>query len=306
MARVPGFLLTIVLCFTTAYAHADLPESRVLLGLEDPKSLEASASSGDKEAMTALAALYEHGQGVRKDLVKAVALYCSAARRGSAKAHYSIGWMLMNGRGMQRNDAEALYWLDKAAEGGHPQAAHLRQMFKGEPAARSGACRAQRDFVGSGPLRPLRPPKGVLRLVEEIAPRYGLDVPLVLALIKAESDFRPNAISPKRAHGLMQLLPETAALYGVTELLDPRQNILAGVQHLRDLLVVFDGDVTLALAAYNAGSGAVRRYGGVPPFKETETYIKRIRRYYREEMHPVTLGPDQLAAVMTRFRLPAQ
>ncbi len=306
MARIPGYLSAIIVGFLAASAQADLADGRSSIGLGDPNALEQRASSGDKEAMTALAGLYEHGQMVEKDVKKAIALYCSAARRGSAKAHYSLGWMLMNGRGLKRNDAEALYWLDKAAKGGHPQATRLREMFSGEPAKRSQACRGRNQFVEDGPLRSLRPPKAVQALVEQIAPRYGLDVTLVLALIKAESDFQPNAISPKRAHGLMQLLPETAALYGVTELLDPRQNILAGVQHLRDLLVVFEGDVTLALAAYNAGSGAVRRYGGVPPFKETETYVKRIRRYYREELHPIVLGADQLAAVKTRFRLPSE
>ena len=94
-------------------------------------------------------------------------------------------------------------------------------------------------------------------------------------------------------------------MYGVTELFDPRQNVLAGVKHLQDLLVVFEGDVTLALAAYNAGSGAVRRYGGVPPFAETQAYVKRIRRYYRERTHPVDLRADQIAAVRSRFNLPA-
>lgn len=306
MARIPVVLAATLAFFTVSSTHADLSDGRALLGLEDPQLLKARVSDGDKDAMTALAALYEHGQLVKKDIRMAVSLYCEAAQLGSAKAQYSLGWMLMNGRGLKRDDAEALHWLDKAASSGHPQAARLRQMFKGKPARNAKACRGQETYAADGPLRPLRPPKAVQALVEEIAPRFGLDITLVLALIKAESDFQPDAISPKRAHGLMQLLPETAALYGVTELLDPRQNVLAGVQHLRDLLVIFEGDVTLALAAYNAGSGAVRRYGGVPPYRETQTYVKRIRRYYREQHHPVDLRADQLAAVMTRLRVPAE
>ncbi len=306
MARISGVLFAITAYVSAGFAYADLSDSRALLGLQDPQHLQARVSDGDRDAMTALAALYEHGQLVKKDIRKAVSLYCDAAHLGSAKAQYSIGWMLMNGRGLKRDDAEALHWLDKAASAGHPQAARLRQMFKGTAARYSRACRGQESYAADGPLRRLRPPKAIQALVEEIAPRYGLDVTLVLALIKAESDFQPDAISPKRAHGLMQLLPETAALYGVTELLDPRQNVLAGVQHLRDLLVIFEGDVTLALAAYNAGSGAVRRYGGVPPYRETRTYVKRIRRYYRERHHPIDLRADQIAAVLTRLRVPSQ
>lgn len=306
MIRIPGAFLASVLCLAATSAAADLSKSSARSGLEDPQLLRDRVASGDKEAMTALAAMHEHGQLVPKDLGKAIALYCAAADQGSARAHYSIGWMIMNGRGFERNDAEGLHWLDKAAAAGHPQAARLRGMFSGDAAKRSSACHG-RDALGEhGPLRPLRAPKQVRALVEELAPRYGLDPSLVLALIKVESAFKAEAVSPKNARGLMQLLPSTAAIYGITELFDPRQNVLAGVQHLRDLLVVFEGDVTLALAAYNAGSGAVRRYGGVPPFAETQAYVKRIRRYYRERSHPVDLRADQIAAVRSRFNLPAE
>ena len=304
MTRVLGVFLPIAFCFAASSAAADLSKGPARSGLEDPQVLRERVSKGDSEAMTTLAALHEHGQIVPKDLGKAIALYCAAAQRGAARAHYSIGWMIMNGRGFERNDAEGLYWLDKAAAAGHPQAARLRGMFSGDAAQRSRACHG-RDALGEvGPLRPLRAPGAVRALVEEVAPRYGLDPSLVLALIKVESAFKAKAVSPKNARGLMQLLPSTAAIYGVTELFDPRQNVLAGVQHLRDLLVVFEGDVTLALAAYNAGSGAVRRYGGVPPFPETQAYVKRIRRYYRERTHPVDLRADQIAAVRSRFNLP--
>lgn len=304
MTRVLGGLFPIAICVVASSAAADLSKNPALSGLDDPQVLRDRVSKGDAEAMTSLAALHEHGQLVPKDLGKAIALYCAAAERGSARAHYSIGWMIMNGRGFERNDAEGLHWLDKAAAAGHPQAARLRGMFSGDAAQRSRACYGRDALDEAGPLRPLRAPREVRALVEEVAPRYGLDPSLVLALIKVESAFKAKAVSPKNARGLMQLLPSTAAIYGVTELFDPRQNVLAGVQHLRDLLVVFDGDVTLALAAYNAGSGAVRRYGGIPPFAETQAYVKRIRRYYRERTHPVDLRADQVAAVRSRFNLP--
>lgn len=305
MTRFLGVVFPIAFCVVATSAAADLSKGPVGVGLGDPQALRDRVASGDAEAMTALAAMHEHGQQVPRDLGKAIALYCKAAERGSARAHYSIGWMIMNGRGFERNDAEGLHWLDKAAAAGHPQATRLRGMFSGDAAERSSACHSRYALEEEGPLRPLRAPQQVRSLVEEIAPRYGLDPSLVLALIKVESAFKANAVSPKDARGLMQLLPSTAAMYGITELFDPRQNVLAGVKHLQDLLVVFKGDVTLALAAYNAGSGAVRRYGGVPPFAETQAYVKRIRRYYRERTHPVDLRADQIAAVRSRFNLPA-
>jgi hypothetical protein len=118
--------------------------------------------------------------------------------------------------------------------------------------------------------------------------RHGVDPALVRAIMHAESAFQPNALSPKGAQGLMQLMPATAADYGVTDAFDPVQNIDAGVEHLAMLLDLYDGDVTLAAAAYNAGQGAVARYGNqVPPFAETQVYVQRVNllhQRYRNEM----------------------
>jgi soluble lytic murein transglycosylase-like protein len=105
----------------------------------------------------------------------------------------------------------------------------------------------------------------------------------VRAVIHAESAFRPDAVSHKGAQGLMQLMPGTAEIYGVEDPFDAAQNIEAGVQHLAGLLVRYDGDVTLAAAAYNAGEGAVKRWGAIPPYEETKVYVHRVgilhRRY---------------------------
>jgi len=113
--------------------------------------------------------------------------------------------------------------------------------------------------------------------IEMVARDAGVDPTLVKAVALVESGFNPKARSAKGAQGLMQLMPATAARYGVSNLRDPYQNLTAGAKHLRDLLDQYQGDVTLALAAYNAGSGAVSRYGGVPAYAETQDYVKKVQ-----------------------------
>jgi len=113
--------------------------------------------------------------------------------------------------------------------------------------------------------------------IEIVARDNGVDPTLVKAVALVESGFNARAKSSKGAQGLMQLMPATAAQYGVTNLHDPYQNLSAGAKHLRGLLDLYDGDVTLALAAYNAGSGAVTRYGGVPAYAETQDYVKKVQ-----------------------------
>ena len=113
--------------------------------------------------------------------------------------------------------------------------------------------------------------------IEMVARDNGVDPTLVKAVALVESGFNARARSSKGAQGLMQLMPQTAAQYGVTNLHDPYQNLTAGAKHLRELLDRYEGDVTLALAAYNAGSGAVARYGGVPAYAETRDYVKKVQ-----------------------------
>jgi len=116
--------------------------------------------------------------------------------------------------------------------------------------------------------------------VIEVAIREGLDPALVLAVVEAESGQEANAVSPKGAVGLMQVLPETAAEIGYPDAADPARNLEAGCRYLAVLLESFGGDVELALAAYNAGPGAVRRWGTVPPYRETRTFIARVAAEY--------------------------
>lgn len=114
------------------------------------------------------------------------------------------------------------------------------------------------------------------KFIHGAAQKYGMDEKLIAQVIAAESNFNAKAVSRKRALGLMQLLRETAARYAVVNVFDPAQNIDAGTHYLKDLLDRYRGDVRLALAAYNAGPETVDRYGGIPPFPETQKYVKQI------------------------------
>ncbi len=119
-------------------------------------------------------------------------------------------------------------------------------------------------------------------LIRRAAAREHVDGALVKAVMHVESDFDPHAVSPKGALGLMQLMPDTAQKYGVRDVFDPAQNVRAGVHYLKDLLVKFNYNHRLALAAYNAGVNVVMRYNGVPPYDETQTYVRRVMRYNSE------------------------
>jgi soluble lytic murein transglycosylase-like protein len=121
------------------------------------------------------------------------------------------------------------------------------------------------------------------RIIRQAARKHGVDSSLIKAVIRAESDFDKHAVSSKGAQGLMQLMPETAKELEVEDSFDPKENIHAGVRYLKRQLKNFQNDVTLALAAYNAGENAVRRYGHrIPPYKETRTFVDRVLRYWDE------------------------
>lgn len=128
-------------------------------------------------------------------------------------------------------------------------------------------------------------------LIRDVAARYGVEYALVKAVVKAESDFDPTAVSHKGALGLMQLMPSTAARHGVRHAFVPRENIEGGVRHLRYLLDRYHGNIVLALAAYNAGTRRVEEAGGVPPIPETRRYLARVLRYRRAYL----LGQERLA-----------
>ncbi len=140
--------------------------------------------------------------------------------------------------------------------------------------------------------------------VEEIATAHGVDPRLVDLMIRVESGYDPTAVSPKGARGVMQLMPATASLYGVADPFDPFENIRGGVRYFKDLLERFQHDLSLALAAYNAGPEAVERYGGVPPYEETRNYVASILAAYNGQDRPVLSGG--FGRVAAAYRRPVE
>jgi soluble lytic murein transglycosylase-like protein len=130
------------------------------------------------------------------------------------------------------------------------------------------------------------------KLIAQTASQYQIDPALIKAIIMAESGYNPKAVSKRGAKGLMQLMPDTAEALGVEDIFNPRQNISGGVQYFSRLVNRFNGDVKLALAAYNAGSRYVRNYNGVPPFKATRYYIKKVFKYYQQYKKQTREGID--------------
>ena len=120
-------------------------------------------------------------------------------------------------------------------------------------------------------------------IIQEAARTYDIDPALIRAVMQAESAFHPYIVSRAGAEGLMQLMPDLADEMGVTDSFDPRENIMGGARYLKQLLDQHNGNIALTLASYNAGPGNVRRYGGVPPFKETRTYVKKIKQILKND-----------------------
>jgi soluble lytic murein transglycosylase-like protein len=130
---------------------------------------------------------------------------------------------------------------------------------------------SQASFVAPADLAPV---------IADASRAHGVDPRLIAAVARQESALNANAVSPAGACGVMQLMPATARFLGITNIFDPRENVFGGTRYLRTLLDTFHGDLDLTLAAYNAGPGAVQRYGGVPPFPETQNYVRSVRRMY--------------------------
>jgi TPR repeat protein len=240
------------------------------------ETLERRARAGDAEAAYKLAVALERA---KRDYPRVMRLHCEAAARGHPGATFSIALLHLTGRGVPQNDDRAVAWMRLAAMRGHE---HARALLHHLPMAPKLETRCPREWPGgaaAGQAMQLGL-DGVEQLVRRLAPAHRLDPDLVLAVVAVESSGRTDARSPKNAQGLMQLMPETAADLGVDDPLDPVQNLQGGMRHLRRLIDRFSGDLTLALAAYNAGEEAVSRYKGVPPYPETQAYVRKLRALY--------------------------
>jgi TPR repeat protein len=259
-------------------------------------SAEDGASTGTREprSLTAQALALEHGEGIAKDAVKAHDLYCDAAREGDAEAMFNLGWMYANGRGVPRDDAVAASLFTRAAALGY---AYAQQMLKyvGPDQGVVPACMVPPPPVpqnvaaedDTDPFATLPPPKRkIADIVSRAAPTFGIDPRLALAIVAAESDFQPDARSVKDARGVMQLTAPTAARFNVSNRANIVENVRGGLAYLRWLLAYYEGRVRLAVAAYNAGEGAVDKYGDVPPYRETRDYVRRVSRFFTRESHP--------------------
>lgn len=270
---------TWVLCFMLATNAICISASAT-----DSNTLKERAASLRTEAKA-----FEHGDGVQRDPEKAVERYCEASRLGDAEAQYNLGWMYAMGRGIKRDDATAAYFFTMASKQGDALAERmLRQV--GSPIAQAPSCLSEPDIhdtAGRDIVARATPEhRKVMDLVQKLAPEYGVYPRLAMAIIRAESNFNPSALSPKNAQGLMQLIPETAERFNVKKPFDPEQNIRGGLSYLRWLLAYFQGNINLVAAAYNAGEGAVNKYAGIPPYAETQGYVQRIRDIYQRDEHP--------------------
>lgn len=253
--------------------------------------------------------MHETGLGAQRDLTRAFDLYCEAAAQGFPEALVRMAWMYADGNGVEKSRAAAHTLFLRAKRFGYANAGELAARYAGEPEVLPVCLRGtivERGNIERPPTREEMLAFGAratsttrvasanlsgdrsrfAQIVLTEARRFKVDPRLVMAVMSAESGFDPNARSLKNAHGLMQLLPETAERFNVANIDDPAENIRGGMAYLRWLLAYFRGDVALALAGYNAGEGAVDKHGGVPPYPETLAYVQRIRAAYPFDRHP--------------------
>lgn len=249
---------------------------------------------------------------------KAASLYCEAARYGSSEGIYRLGMLYAFGSGVPANREYAANLFGIASTHGHYEAQKMLETIEIstyltppcvlDAVAPERALTHQAIKIQSSPAIDAyiaKLPKNkrwVVDLVDTFADWYQVDSKLVLSIITAESNFKVGAQSNKEAQGLMQLIPATAERFNVKNAFNASQNIKGGVKYLRWLLSYYRGDVTLAVAAYNAGERAVDRHKGVPPYKETRGYVKKVMGLYRLKQHGFDASITQASPLIKRGR----
>lgn len=233
----------------------------------------------------------------------AARLYCTAAAHGSLEAQYQLARLYLGPLRARRGHDTGHVLLALAAQRGHARAETLLSSIR-KPLPANVDSHLPPCLFTSAALPPAdadavvphevvehyiaglpRTHRAHARLVQRLAPRFDVDARLALAIVRAESNFNPGARSPRNAMGLMQLIPDTAERFGVRDAFDPEQNVRGGLAYLKWLIARYDGDIARVAGAYNAGEGAVDRFGGVPPYAETEEYVRRILAFYRARRH---------------------
>jgi soluble lytic murein transglycosylase-like protein len=227
----------------------------------------------------ASAATLAAAQPSRPSSLDGTSQLCARARSGQAEAQFQLAWVYAQAPAGQRRHDWAAYLLQSAAAKGHAAAQRTLQTTSWpQPVAPDclGVKAPAPGVAANQVLVAVEAPPRIEYLVRLLSPRYRVPPRLALAIIDVESRFDSKAVSAKNAQGLMQLLPETAQRFGVRDPFDQRDNIQGGLAYLRWLSAYYEGNVMLVAAAYNAGEGAVDKHLGVPPFAETQDYVRKV------------------------------
>lgn len=273
----------------------------ILSHAEEDDFSDLAADPPQVRALLAKAVTLELAVRNSDEMWNAAVLYCEASRHGSIEAQYRLGMLYAFGRGVPENRAFAAALFSQAAHQGHAQALDMLETVQIRT-SELPACMNDPSMLPERPKAEMVPefanadidqciaslPKNkrwLVDLVGTLARWYSIDPRLVLSIISTESNFNVGAKSNKEAQGLMQLIPATAERFNVRNAYDATQNIKGGLKYIRWLLSYYRGDVVLAVAAYNAGEKNVNRHKGVPPFKETRNYVRKVMGLYKRTTH---------------------